>query len=172
MSFSKEFGKFIIEFINAIRDENIRWQQQNLPTLNELERQRQLSKVEIEEELRRRQIKFENEVVQLELEGEGEIQDFKEFLIAIDKIKNDIQQNFAQVSLPVALLIHQYGKRLLIQMWHSGNIHDRIKYEQELFDFLFTINEDIYSISTKEDKNGYLMPEKTIKLIRQNESEE
>lgn len=169
MSFSKEFGRFIILFINAIRDENIRWQQENLPALSKIERQRKISKIEIEEELKKRQIKFENEIEQLEMEGESKIQDFKEFLDAIDKIKNDIREHFQQVSLPVALLIHQYGKQLLVQMWHSANMQDRKKYEQQLFDFLFTVNEDIYLISSKEKKSGFYLPEKTIKLIRQEE---
>lgn len=169
MSFSKEFGKFIVAFVHAIRDENIRWQQENLPALGELERQRKLSKLEIEEELKKRQIKFENEIVQLQMEGASKIQDFKEFLGAIDKIKNDLRQHFQQVSLPVALLIHQYGKQLLVQMWHSSNMHDRRKYEQQLFDFLFTINEDIYLTASKEKRSGLYLPEKTIKLIRQND---
>ncbi len=166
MSFAKEFGKFIVTFINAIREENIRWQRENMPYLNELERQRKLSKLEIEQELKRRQIKFENEIEQLVIEGQTEIQDFREFLVAIDKIKNDIRLNFQQASLPVVLLIHQYGKQLLVQMWHSSNLNDRKKYEHLLFDFLYTINEDIYLTAFRKDDKGFSLPEKTMKLIR------
>lgn len=169
MSFTEEFGRFTVGLINAIRDENIRWQQENLPVLAELEKQRKLSKQEIEQELKRRQIKFKYEMDQLEMEGASKIQDFREFLDAIDKIKNDFRQHFQQMSLPVALSIHQYGKRLLISMWNSNSIHERKKYEQQLFDFLYTVNEDIYLISSRENKDGFYLPEKTLKLIRQSE---
>ena len=171
MTVVKEFGKFIVTFINAIRDENIRWQRENMPYLNELERQRKLSKLDIEQELKRRQIRFENEIEQLAIEGRTEIQDFREFLVAIDKIKNDIRINFQQASLPVVLLIHQYGKQLLVKMWHSANLNDRKKYEQQLFDFLYTINEDIYLVSSKKDRKGFSLPEKTIKLIRSSDGD-
>ncbi len=169
MSFSEEFGKFTMEFVNAIRDENIHWQEENLPALNELDKQRKMSKQEIAQELIRRQVKFKFETEQLEAEGASKVQDFREFLDAIDKIKNDFKENFQQMSLPVVLSIHQYGKRLLISMWNSDNLQERKKYEKQLFDFLFTVNEDMYSISSQEKKDGLLLPEKTLKLIRQNE---
>jgi hypothetical protein len=167
MSFSEEFGKFTVGFVNAIRDENIRWQQENLPALNELEKQRKMSKLEIDQELKRRQVKFKYEIEQLEMEGASKMQDFREFLDAVDKIKNDFRQNFQQMSLPVALSIHQYGKQLLISMWNSNSLNDRKRYEQQLFDFLYTVNEDMYLTSSQEDKNGFYLPEKTLKLIRQ-----
>lgn len=165
MSSSEEFGRFIIEFVNAIRDKNIRWQQENLPALNELEKQRRLSKQEIDQELQRRQVRFKYYIEQLKVEGESKMQDFQEFLDAIDKIKSDFRQNFQQMSLPVVLSIHQHGKRLLISMWNSNNFHDRMRYEQQLFDFLYAVNEDMYLVSSQE-KN---LPEKTLQLIRQSE---
>lgn len=167
MSISEEFGKFVVEFVNGIRNENIRWQQENSRTLNELQRQRRLSKQEIEQELKRREIKFKYEIEQIEMEGTSKMQDFKEFLDAIDKIKNDFRQNFQKMTLPVALSIHQYGKRLLISMWNSNNFQERTKYEQQLFDFLYTVNEDMYLVSSQENQDGLYLPEKTLKLIRE-----
>lgn len=52
-------------------------------------------------------------------------------------------------------------------MWFSNNFQERQKYEQQLFDFLYTVNEDMYLVSSQENQDGVYLPEKTLKLIRQ-----
>ncbi|MGB3207034.1 MAG: hypothetical protein WBB28_18775 [Crinalium sp.] len=171
MSISEEFGGFLVGFINAIRDENIRWQQEHLPLITEIDKQRKLSKQDIEQELKRRQLRFESEIQQLKLEGESQIRDYKEFLDAVDKIKDDIRKSYQQLTLPLALGIHQYAKRLLTQMWNSNDLYEREKYERKLFDFLYTVSEDISLLPSNEYEERPFFPEKTLKLIRQSERE-
>jgi len=167
MAVSEDFGKFIFGFVNGIRDENIRWQKENIPTLNELDEQRKFSKQKIEQELKRREIQFKYDIEQMEMEGDSKMRDFKDFLEAIDKIKDDFRQNFQKMNLPIVLSIHQYGKRLLVSMWNSNNLQERTKYEQQLMDFLYTVHEDMSLVSSQENQDGLYLPEKTLKLIRQ-----
>ena len=52
-------------------------------------------------------------------------------------------------------------------MWNSNNLQERTKYEQQLMDILYTVHEDMSLVSSQENQDGFYLPEKTLKLIRQ-----
>lgn len=168
MKVNEEFAKFLVGFVHAIKAENLKWEKENLPVIQEIQREKQIFKQNIEQELKKREIEFKFEIEQMEKEGASKIQDFQDFLDAIDQIKNDCKKHFEKMTLPINLSIHQYGKQLLISMWNSKTLHERKRYEQQLLDFLYTVNEDICLVSSENNQGNYYLPEKTIQLMRQN----
>lgn len=166
MSISEDFGKFVADFINNLREENIKWKQENILTLNELESLRRLSKQETEQALRRRQVYFKYKLQQKKKAVEDELKDFQDFLSAIDQLKDNLKQYYPNMPVPLILIVHQHVTQALVRMWDSNDFQERSKYEQQLLDFFLSISEDINLASSQEDQDTYYLPEKTLKLIK------
>lgn len=166
MSISDTFKKLNLSLINDIKEQNIRWEEKK-SEIYDIEKTIETYQLKTDQELKKEEVKFKYEIEQLEKRVAAEAQDFRDFLDAIDNLKNELNKHF---SLPIGLMIHQYAKRLLVSMWNSQDVNERTKYQQQLFNLLYTLNSDIDLVeSEQENTKNINLPENTLKLIRQNE---
>jgi hypothetical protein len=160
------FEKFLSIVINSLKIANLRWEQENLPEVMRLEREKKIFQQDLDQELKRRQHQFELEMQELQISGEYRINDFREYLEALDKVKGDIRKSYQGINLPLVLQIHHHMKQLFIQMWNSSELTERKRLEHKLFELLEAVNEDLLLVEAAEDKKKLVRPERTIKLIQ------
>lgn len=166
---SESFENFLSIIINSVKIANLRWEQENSPEVMRLEEENKIFKQDLNQKLKRRQHEFDLQMQELQIAGEYRINDFKEYLEALDKVKSDIRKSYQGINLPLVLQIHHHMKQLFIQMWSSSELNERKKLEQKLFDLLEAVNEDILLSESIEDKRRLSRPERTLRLIQDGE---
>lgn len=170
MSIPDTFKKSNLSLINDIKEQNIKWnkwKEEKISKIYDINKIIETYQHKTEQELEEEEIRFKHEIEQLEKSKINEYEDFKEFLDAIDKLKDNLKQCF---NLPLALVIHRYAKKLLVSMWDSKDINERAKYEQQLFDLLYALNSDMDLVeSEKENTINIDLPTNTLQLIRRSE---
>jgi hypothetical protein len=166
---TESFEKFLSIIINSVKMANLRWEQENLPEVMRLEEEKKIFKQDLDQKLKRRQQEFDLQMKELQIAGEYRINDFKEYLEALDKVKSDIRKSYQGINLPLVLQIHHHMKQLFIQMWSPSELSERKKLEQKLFDLLEAVNEDLLLSESVEDKRKLIRPERTMRLIQDGE---
>ncbi len=166
---AKELGSFIIGLINSLKEEMIAYRENNLERVVELEKKKKISAIEIQLSVSKRKIEMDAEIEELKIKKESylcmakakyskEIKEFKEYLEAIDEMKNLIQETFNLLPKAMSLTIHHHASNLLNEMWNSADDSQRELNKVKLIKFLQTIYEDIQGQNLQ-------LPQKTIKLI-------
>ena len=178
MPSSAELARFIMAFINTLRDSHLAWKRERLDDILGLQHQKTLAKMELEAELEKRKAILKNEIERIISEGEAElkmlkdkhdreIKDYKQFLDAIDEMKEKIIETYQSIPLPMALTIHRHAKGLLNSLWDTDDLEEKILHERKLLRFLETIYEDTLALPADSPHSTRALPAKTIAFIHQ-----
>lgn len=98
-SLSRNFGVFIMDFIRAIKDENLSWKENTQERRSKLEANQQKSSVEIQQDILKIKKDFENKMAETEaefslkmdkirLKHKQDLEDYDRFLKNIAKLRD------------------------------------------------------------------------------------
>jgi HEAT repeats len=183
-----EVGIFLTHFINTIGDlllprhravEHENYEQalylKRFKTQKhklEIERETLLRKFEFEKEAFKREIAFQAEVERKKLQSEAEIKNYRDFLNAIDELKDQLIEFYPNMPKPEVLVIHHHAKELLNGMWNSENPEESLTYRKRFVQFLTVVSEDVNLAVLQREQNRFLtLPEKVLQYVRGNEHE-
>lgn len=176
MDVAGSLARIVSELIIAAKSANTQWMERNLDTIYknrekkeklelELQREIQLRKAEIRQELNKLALEYEGELERVKMKVEQETRNYEDFLKELDSMKAQIVAAFKNVPPVTALLIHRHASGLLNQMWNESNLEQRKILEGRLLDLFGTVSDDVLTLKASVD-GTYCFPEKTIKLIR------
>ncbi|EKU97034.1 hypothetical protein Lepto7375DRAFT_1073 [Leptolyngbya sp. PCC 7375] len=176
LEIANNLAKIVSELMIAVKSTNTHWMEENLEAIYrnqknkemyelELQRQIQLRKAEINQELNELALEYEGKLERLKMKIEQETRDYTNFLKELDSLKSQIIAVFKDIPPVTALLIHRHASELLNDMWNEPEIEARRVLEAKLLDLFGSVNDDVKTLKSSEDGTYYL-PEKTIELIR------
>ena len=164
----------LIKLFFFIKDQNLQWHQANQDDLAKLKQSRVLAEKALEAQLKKKSIVLEHhisllktkhntELSMLKIKCKQDIIDYKQYLSALDKLKNSIQTSYTDLPEAIAFTIHHHAKYLLNQMWEAEDFEQKMHLELKLIRFMTTVHEDarayLEGITTEK------LPEKTLSLI-------
>lgn len=174
MALFKNFGTFIMEFVNAIKSERLRWRLEKQEEITLLKQSRTLADWELEARLRRERVRLEHEIALLKTENETElemlrakcrqeIRDYRQYLDSLDRLKVRVQKKYKHLPDSVAFTIHHHAKQLLNQMWETEEIGEKLNHEMKLLHFMTAVHEDTREPPLNPARQE--MPTRTLELI-------
>ncbi|MUH00900.1 hypothetical protein F7734_55010 [Scytonema sp. UIC 10036] len=177
MAASEELANFLMGFVNSVRTRSLEWKQEKLGEIIEIQRRSATATRELHEELKKKEAILKYEIDKINVQGEAELQmlkdkynqeinDYKEFLKAIDELKDKLKQSYSQMPLTLILSVHRHAKHLLNSMWEASDIEDKILLERKFTKFLVTIHEDT-TLLLNASGNPPTLPQKTIDMMNE-----
>ncbi|MCF7971019.1 MAG: hypothetical protein K9L22_07610 [Methylococcaceae bacterium] len=174
MSILKQKLQALLQIVHELKDEHLNWRQSRQGKLGLLKKQEQLDKHDLQSILKKRSVQIEHEIaamqtknsaelVMLKIKYKQDIQDYKQYLNALDQLKGLIQKSYPHLPESIAFTIHHHAKHLLNSMWEENNINNKRVLELELIQLMNSIHEDAqtYPANNAEDS----LPANTLKLI-------
>ncbi len=154
--------------------ERLQWQLSMQPSQAALKQQQVLAEQALAAELKKRSLQLEHELAMLnstqdaqltmlKTKCQQDINDYKQYLAALEQLKNAIQQSYTHLPAAVAFTIHHHAKHLLNTMWESTNYDERMRHELQLIRFMTTVHEDARLYAS--GKTAASLPENTLKLL-------
>lgn len=138
----------------------------------QIEREILLRKLEFEKEVIKREIEFQAEIERKKLQSEAEIKNYRDFLNAIDELKDQLVEFYPDMPMPIVLSVHHYATELLNKMWHSGSPEESLTYRKRFLQFLTAVSEDINLAVLQREKNSFpALPETVLKCAQESELE-
>ncbi len=174
MSILKQKLQSLLQIIHELKDEHLNWHQGRQDELGLLKKQEQLDKHDLQSILKKRSVQVEHEIAAMQTKNSAEltmlkikcqqdIQDYKQYLNALDQLKGLIQKSYPQLPESIAFTIHHHAKDLLNSMWEENNLNNKRVLELELIQFMHSIHEDSQAYSTNSTVNS--LPANTLRLI-------
>ncbi|MDF1582733.1 MAG: hypothetical protein P1P78_05430 [Methyloprofundus sp.] len=160
--------------MHELKDQHLNWRQSRQAALSLLKKQEQLNKHDLQSILKKRSVQIEHEIAAMQTKNRAEltmlkikykqdIQDYKQYLNALDQLKGLIQKSYPQLPESIALTIHHHAKNLLNSMWEENNLNNKRLLELELIQFMNSIHEDAQAYST--NNTGDSLPTNTLRRI-------
>jgi hypothetical protein len=139
-----------------------------------LKKARALAKHEREAALKKNIVQLEHDISLLQTQHKTEltmfknrcaqdIQDYRQFLKALDELKKVIQTSYAHLPMAVAFTIHHHAKYLLNQMWEAKTDEQKRQFEYRLIQFMATAHEEARLFGAMS--NADALPKNTLSLI-------
>ncbi len=171
---ARSFANSMMEFINEFRTQTLDWEQDNVDRISELREKRAVAKERIQgkaneerakfkNELQKRQIEHEQEMEGIKTSGERRLRNYKEFLDAVDSMKQDLQRLYPEMPLATSLLLHHHASSLLEKMWHEKDEYERGKLQERFVKFLIAAQDDALSLAESKAR----VPQKMLSLIEE-----
>ena len=171
-------GQWLLELVDlfhSVKDKDLQWQKNNLPLQSELRRSQALAEQALEAELKTKTVQLEHELSLLRTQNSAQltmlktrckqdIQDYKQYLASLDKLKISIQNSFTHLPESFGFTIHHHAKYLMHQMWEAENLEEKLQHEINLIQFMTAVHED--ARLNLEDVRAAGVPEKTLQLIQ------
>ena len=165
----------LIDLYHAAKAKKLHWRQHNEKRQIELNKQQILAEKALEAELKKKSAELKHEIALLNTKHATElsmfktkckqdIQDYKQYLAALDKLKLSIRNSYAHLPESVAFTIHHHAKCLLHRMWEAEDLETKIRLELQLIKLMSTVHED--ASGNPENNASPRLPEKTLHLIR------
>jgi hypothetical protein len=169
---ARSFATSMMEFINELKTQSLEWEQNNSEEISELREQRALAKERIQgraseerakfkNELEKQQLEHEQKMEEIKVSGERRLRNYKEFLDAVDGMKQDLQRLYPDMPLATSLLLHHHASNLLERMWHEKDEYERGKLQEKFVIFLMAAQDDALAISESKAR----VPQKMLSLI-------
>jgi HEAT repeats len=168
----------VMDFISALRGENLTWQKETQDKSKALQVRQTLSSEKLRQEIQKLKFEFEQEIIrkehyfQLELEkeklkAEANIKNYQRFLEAIDDLKDKLKELYPNMPPALVLVIHDYTLQLLHKMWDSPDSMERLALRRELVQVLTLVSEDANQAELQggTDQSAGL-PKKILKYIQ------
>lgn len=167
----------VIDLLHTIKDENLRWQTDNQTQQIQLKQAQILAEDQLAAELKKKSIQLAHEITLLETKNATElamfkikckqnIKDYKQYLLALDKLKDSIQNSYTHLPEAVAFTIHHHAQYLLNRVWEAEDFEEKMRREMLLIQFMTTVHED--ASTHLQDDSLETLPEKTLRLINLN----
>ncbi|MDD5411477.1 MAG: hypothetical protein PHF31_08700 [Methylobacter sp.] len=174
MSILKNWVSNIVNLIHSVKDENLKWQQDNQDSQAKLKHAQVLSEKALEAELKKRSVQLEHDITLLRTKHNAElsmfktkckqdVSDYKQYLASLDQLKSSIQASYTHLPEAVAFTIHHHAKYLLNKMWEAEDFEEKMKHEMQLIRFMTTVHED--ARLNLEGATTGILPERTLDLI-------
>lgn len=166
----------LVQLLHVVKDRNLQRRRDNQSLQNELKHQQVLAEKALEAELKKKNLRLEHEITLLKTKNAAElsmfktrckqdIQDYKQYLASLDKLKHSIRNSYTHLPESVAFTIHHHAKYLLHKMWEAEDFEEKMQHEMQLIQFMTTVHEDA-RLHLEGVTTGKL-PERTLKLIGQ-----
>jgi hypothetical protein len=161
---------------HTLKDEKLAWQTDNQARLLQLKQQRIVAENELAAELKKKAVELAhqislletqqaNELTLLKIKCQQDIKDYKQYLAALDKLKDSIKHSYRHLPEAVAFTIHHHAQQLLNRMWEADTFEEKMRHEMQLIQFMTTVHEDASAHLQGSTHNQ--LPEKTLNLIQQ-----
>jgi seryl-tRNA synthetase len=166
----------LLKLFHSVKDENLQWQANNLDQQIKLKHTSVIAEKVLEAELKRKSVQLAHEITLLQTKNDSElsmlktkckqdIKDYKQYLTALDQLKQSIKISYTHLPEAVAFTIHHHAKQLLNQMWEAEGFEQKMHHEIQLINFMTTVHEDarlhMEGVTTEK------LPERTLSLIQQ-----
>ncbi|MGR8980287.1 MAG: hypothetical protein ACU84H_09375 [Gammaproteobacteria bacterium] len=165
----------LIDLFHAAKDKKLQWLQNNQQRQIELTHQQRMADKSLDAELKKKSAELEHQMTLLKTKQAAElsmlktkckqdIEDYRQYLEALDKLKLSIRNSYAHLPESVAFTIHHHAKYLLHRMWEAEDLETKIRLEIQLIQLMTTVHEDagLYL----ENSAPPALPEKTLNLIQ------
>lgn len=100
---------------------------------------------------------------EIKTSGERRLRNYKEFLDAVDGMKQDLQRLYPEMPLATSLLLHHHASSLLEKMWHEKDEYEREKLQERFVKFLIAAQDDALSLAESKAR----VPQKMLSLIEE-----
>lgn len=176
MSFLKQWITHLVTSVHYVKNERLKWQQQNQGLRLQLQHERMVAERQLEASLSLKAIELEQqisalksknkaELTMLKIKYEQDIKDYKQYLKSLEQLKLSIQQNYKHLPDALAFTIHHHAKELLNKMWEAKDLQEKIDYELQLIKLMAAIHDDAKHSLLNQNATQAL-PEKTLKLLK------
>jgi transposase-like protein len=165
----------MINVFHSAKDKNLQWQLVNQQQKADLRRQQALAEKALESELKKKSLQLEHEIALLKTKSAAElsmfktrckqdIEDYKQYLTSLDKLKQSIRNSYTHLPESVAFTIHHHAKYLLHKMWEAEDFEEKMRHEMRLIQFMTAVHED--ARLHLEGASNEKLPERTLGLIQ------
>ena len=178
-SAAASIGVLIMDFINAIRDDNLEWKEKTQDKINLLREKSELDLEGISQKIQMGKLKFEQDVqiVQRQFKSDmdnlerrinSDAKRYENFLFSIEELGDKLEQFYPTMPQAMVLVIHDHATQLLHQAWESSDVKEKFAFKKELVQFLALIFDDINpAVLQGETSNlSSTLPHKTLNHIK------
>lgn len=158
------FSRWLMEFISIVKVGDSEWQKEKLKEIAEIKRQKAITDIELDREIKLLKIKYAEQVNRAQERESRITQDYQEFLDKIDEMKSQIVETFPDMPKALALVIHQHAKQLIDDMWNKSDDKTQGVCRAKLAEFLKVVCDDTTQVLFDEDKS--MIPKRTLELIQ------
>jgi hypothetical protein len=174
MSFIKRWALDVMTFVYTLREQHLDWQTQSLEKRFHYKKNKRLVEKDLAALLKKRQLILEHELnliksqnhselALLKIKHKQDIKDYRDYLKALDQLKNKIRDHYQHLPEAMIFTIHHHAKNLLNKMWETDDLHEKIINEQQFILFMTTLHNDLNELPRNDPRNEY--PADTLKLI-------
>lgn len=164
----------LVDVFHSAKDKNLQWQSATQQQKADLRHRQALAEKALEAELKKKSLQIEHEIALLKTKSAAElsmfktrcqqdIEDYKQYLASLDKLKDSIRSSYTHLPESVAFTIHHHAKYLLHKMWEAQDFEEKMRHEIQLIQFMTAVHEDArhYLEGSSADR----LPERTLSLI-------
>ena len=171
---SKPWIERLMGLWRTVKEGQLQWRLNNQEQFLQLTHKQALAQDELLAQLKKRSLQLEHELsvlktehqsqlVMLKTKCQQDVNDYKQYLNALEQLKVALQQRYAQLPDVLVFTIHHHAKHLLNAMWDADDHSERRQHEIQFIQFMTTLHEETYLQSSLEASS---LPEKTLSLIR------
>lgn len=176
MTLLKNWISELVNLFHSVKDANLSWQAANHEQQTKIKQAQILAEHTLAAELQKKSVQLAHEIELLRTQNaaelamlktrcEQDIKDYKQYLKALDQLKESIQQSYIHLPVAVAFTIHQHAKHLLNKMWETQDFEQKMRLEMQLINFMTAVHED--ARRHLENAHDGAVPQKTLDLIQQ-----
>jgi len=164
-----------VTLVNTIKEINLDWRRQNQDQIARLKQAQILAEATLSAELAKKAVQLAHDIDLLKTKNATELamyktkcqqdlQDYKQYLAALNQLKHSIQNSYAHLPEAVAFTIHHHAKQLLNQMWETDDFSEKMRLEMQLINFMAAVHED--ARLQLESGQTQRLPERTLGLLQ------
>jgi hypothetical protein len=174
MAFIKQWTQGVMTFVYALLEQHLNWQTQTQEQRQHYKKNKRMVEKDLEALLKKRQLILEHELnlitsqnqselALLKIKHKQDIKDYRDYLKALDQLKNKIRDHYQHLPEAMIFTIHHHAKNLLNKMWETDDLHEKMNNEQQFIAFMTALHNDLNEPSKNDGRNEY--PADTLKLI-------
>lgn len=175
---ANNFARSIMEFVNELRDQNLEWKRARIDDKHDLQEKEDIGRanrkgrameerIKYENAIKEQKLKHEQQMEAIKISGEHRLKNYKDFLHAVNDMKQDLRRLYPEMPLVTALLLHHHASDLLDKMWHEKDEYEHERLKGRFVKFLLAAQDDALSISSESNH----IPRKMIELLEAQQSE-
>lgn len=170
----RQLADTVVDFWLQTRTKKLVWRQSHSEQLNQIDSAKTLAQDALAAELKKRSLQLEHELSLLrtthetelnkhKIKCKQELKDYREYLQALDQLKEAIQASYESMPSAVAFTIHHHAKQLLNSMWDAQAGEDKLQKELRLIQFMSSIQADMQRARIGNAEEN--LPLQTLKLL-------
>ena len=155
-------------------DDQLRWQMGRQTEVAHLRHEQALAEQALVADLQKRAQQLEHELQLnatrqatelqiLKTQCQRDLQDYQDYLNALDQLKVSLRASYAHLPEAVAFTIHHHAKQLLNRLWDAHDSQEKLLAERQLIQLMTAVHEDSRLALTDAVSNA--LPQKTLAMI-------